>query len=169
MLQDESMAEEELRSYRAHIGRKLQEKDGVSPEVVRRFAAALDREWPYERLTLPPMWHYGLFLSSTPTSMLGNDGHPPRGGFMPPVRLPRRMVAGAFVRFHAPIVAGEEAAKVPEIVSVDFRKGKFGDLVLVRVLASVFQRDQMCVEEEQTIVYRGDGHLSLRSILHASR
>jgi 3-methylfumaryl-CoA hydratase len=155
--QDPSIDEQELASYRAHIGRRMEEKDSVSPEVVIRFAAALDVDWPGGEAELPPMWHYGLFLNHVPTARLGPDGHPPRGDFMPPVRLPRRMFAGARVDFRVPLVAGLEATKVSEIASVNHRQGKSGDLVFVRVKASVLQRDRLCLEEEQTIVYRGDG------------
>jgi 3-methylfumaryl-CoA hydratase len=155
--QNNSIDEQELASYRAHIGRRMEEKDSVSPEVVSRFAAALDQDWPGEGAELPPMWHYGLFLNQVPTARLGPDGHPPRGDFMPPVRLPRRMFAGARVDFRTPLIAGLEAMKVSEIASVDYRQGKSGGLVFVRVKASVLQRDRLCLEEEQTIVYRGDG------------
>jgi 3-methylfumaryl-CoA hydratase len=158
--QSSSISEQELASYRAHVGRRLEEKDSVAPEVMSRFAAALDQDWPGDGAELPPMWHYGLFLSQIPTARLGPDGHPPRGDFMPPVRLPRRMFAGARVDFHAPLVAGLEATKLSEIASVDHRQGKSGDLVFVRVKASVLQRDRLCPEEEQTIVYRGDGPLT---------
>jgi 3-methylfumaryl-CoA hydratase len=158
--QSSSISEQELASYRAHLGRRLEEKDSVAPEVMSRFAAALDQDWPGDGAELPPMWHYGLFLSQIPTARLGPDGHPPRGDFMPPVRLPRRMFAGARVDFHAPLVAGLEATKLSEIASVDDRQGKSGDLVFVRVKASVLQRDRLCLEEEQTIVYRGDGPLT---------
>jgi 3-methylfumaryl-CoA hydratase len=135
----------------------MEEKDSVSPEVVGRFAAALDEDWPGPNAELPPMWHYGLFLNQTPTARLGPDGHPPRGDFMPPVKLPRRMFAGARFNFHAPLVCGREASKVSEITGVDHRQGKSGALVFVRVKASVIQSERLCIEEEQTIVYRGDG------------
>ena len=157
MLQNPSIDEPELASYRAHVGRRMEEKDGVSREVMSRFAAALDHAWPGGGAELPPMWHYGLFLNQVPTARLGSDGHPPRGDFMPPVKLPRRMFAGAKVTFRAPLVAGREATKVTEITSVDYRQGKSGGLVFVRLNISVLQRDALCVEEEQTIVYRGDG------------
>lgn len=157
MSQNPSIDEQELASYRAHVGRRMEEKDSVSPEVVSRFAAALDHDWPGDGAELPPMWHYGLFLNQVPTGRLGPDGHPPRGDFMPPVRLPRRMFAGARVNFRAPLVAGREATKVSEIASVDYRQGRSGGLVFVRLNISVLQRDRLCVEEEQTIVYRGDG------------
>lgn len=151
------MSLDELTSYRAHVGRRMEEKDSISPEVVSRFAAAIDQVWRDANGELPPMWHYGLFLNQMPTALLGPDGHPPRGDFLPPVKLPRRMFAGATIRFRAPLVAGREASKLSEIASVDYREGKSAGLLFVRVKVSVHQRDLVCIEEEQTIVYRGDG------------
>ena len=151
------MTPDEIERYRAHIGRTQTEHDVVSPELVKRFAAAVDRPYPGAGKPLPPMWHYAFFATDTPTASLGPDGHPPRGEFMPPVKLPRRMFAGANLRFHRPLAIGEPAAKVSEITSVDYREGKSGGLVFVRVKIQYTQGDTPCVEEEQTIVYRDDG------------
>ena len=94
------MTPDEIERYRAHIGRTQTEHDVVSPELVKRFAAAVDRPFPGAGKPLPPMWHYAFFATDTPTASLGPDGHPPRGEFMPPVKLPRRMFAGSSLRFH---------------------------------------------------------------------
>jgi 3-methylfumaryl-CoA hydratase len=118
---------------------------------------------------LPPLWHYGLFLGMTPTALLGEDGHPPRGGFMPPVKLPRRMFAGSALRFEAPLICGEEASKVSEITSVDLRRGKSGDLVFVGVRVAITQGGQTCIQEQQTIVYRSDLRPSAPADLPADR
>jgi 3-methylfumaryl-CoA hydratase len=151
------MTPDELERYRAHVGRGQTEHEVVSPELVKRFAAATDQPFPGADKPLPPMWHYGLFATETPTAQLGPDGHPPRGEFMPPVKLPRRMFASSALRFHQPLLIGAPATKVSEIISVDFREGKSGGLVLVRVKIQYLCHDTLCVEEEQTIVYRDDG------------
>ena len=151
------ITEEEVASYRAHVGRRMEEKDGIAEEIVRRFAATLDQDWAGPDAPLPAMWHYALFLNTTPTARLGEDGHPPRGDFLPAVRLPRRMFAGADVRWRAPLMASRQATKVSEIRTVDFRQGRTGDLLFVRLAITVSQGSAACVEEEQTIVYRGDG------------
>lgn len=151
------MTPDEIERYRAHVGRKQTEHDVVSPELVKRFAAAIDKPYPGAGQPLPPLWHYGMFANDTPTADLGPDGHPPRGEFMPPVTLPRRMFAGASLQFHQPLVVGEAAMKVSEIASVDYREGKSGGLVFVRVKIQYLTGDTLCIEEEQTIVYRDDG------------
>lgn len=145
----------EIESYKACIGRTLSETDIVGAHVAARYAATLDR--PHSGTTLPPLWHYGLFLTSVPTGALGPDGHPPRGAFMPPVKLPRRMFAGSDVHMLRPLTVGQEVTRVSRIVAVDHRHGKTGHLVFVRVAMTFSQNDVPCVEEEQTIVYRGAG------------
>ena len=136
------MTPDEIERYRAHVGRQQTEHDVVSPELVKRFAAAIDRPFPGVGKPLPPLWHYGMFANGTPTAHLGPDGHPPRGEFMPPVTLPRRMFAGASLQFHQPLVIGEAAAKVSEIASVDYREGKSGGLVFVRAFPERARRDR---------------------------
>ncbi len=145
----------EIESYQSHVGRTMRETDTVGLHLAAQMAATLDRVHPDRGL--PPMWHYGLFQTSAPTGMLGRDGHPRRGDFLPPVSLPRRMFAGSTIRFHRPLRIGNEVTRTSRIASVQHRQGRSGDLVFVRVALTLAQADTPCVEEEQTIVYRGEG------------
>lgn len=149
------VSEHELGHYREWIGRRNVVEDHISPDVIRRFAAAVDREMPKEHV--PPMWHYGLFLNSEPTANLGPDGHPPRGGSLPPVRLPRRMFAGSEMKFISPLRIGIKAVCESEVVSVDLRQGRSGDLVIVRIADRIMQDGRRCIDEMRTIVYLGAG------------
>ena len=151
----EAIAAVEIEKYQAHVGRTIQENDTVGVHLAARMAATLDRPQP-ER-DLPPMWHFGLFQPTAPTSKLGHDGHPRRGDFLPPVRLPRRMFAGSDLRFLRPLRIGEEVKRDSRILSVQHRKGKSGELVFVRVALTLAQAGVPCIEEEQTVVYRGEG------------
>lgn len=155
IMADAPISEQEISHYREWIGRKTIIEDNVSPDVIRRFAAAVDRNMPAE--DVPPMWHYGLFLNREPTANLGPDGHPPRGGALPPVRLPRRMFAGSEMKFLSPLKIGVAASCESAVVSVDLRQGKGGDLVLVRVADKIAQGGKTCIEETRTIVYLGAG------------
>lgn len=151
----EAITAAEIEKYQTHVGRTLSETDTVGVHLAARMAATLDRPLP-ER-DLPAMWHYGLFQPTAPTSALGHDGHPRRGEFLPPVSLPRRMFAGSDIRFLRPLRIGEAVTRASRIVSVQHRKGKSGELVFVRVAMTLAQGDVPCIEEEQTIVYRGAG------------
>jgi 3-methylfumaryl-CoA hydratase len=150
------LSAEEIDSYRRYVGRFAVETDTVSVDVMRRVAAALDASWE-NSAPLEPMWHYGLFPSTIPTTQLAPDGHPPRGPFMPPVRLPRRMFAGSDIRFRGELKVGREAVRRSSIASVEHRRGRSGELVFVGVKSTVTHDDVACIEEEQTIVYRGKG------------
>jgi hydroxyacyl-ACP dehydratase HTD2-like protein with hotdog domain len=87
---------------------------------------------------------------------IGPDGHPRRGGFLPPVHdLPRRMWAGGRVAFHAPLREGDAVRRTSTILSVQDKTGGSGRLVFVTVRHVVEGPAGIAVEEEQDIVYRG--------------
>ena len=106
---------------------------------------------------LPPLWHWFFFLPLAARSKIDRDGHPKRGGFLPPVDLPRRMFAGARTSFHRPITIGEPAVREGEILKVSEKSGKSGRLVFVTVRYRILQREELRVEEEQDIVYKEPG------------
>ena len=104
---------------------------------------------------LPPLWHWLYFLEARPAPELGPDGHAARGGFLPPVPLPRRMWAGGRVDFPGTVPIGAALRKESEIVSVEAKPGKSGALVFVTVRHSVFVGEGAPpVVEEHDIVYR---------------
>jgi 3-methylfumaryl-CoA hydratase len=105
----------------------------------------------------PSMGHWAFFLAVAPDSQIGEDGHPRRGDFLPPITLPRRMFAGAAVRFGAKLQLGKPATRTSTIVSLNHKAGRSGDLVFVEVDQMISQDGAMCVSERQTIVYRGEG------------
>ena len=106
---------------------------------------------------LPPIWHWCYFLEAAPQSILGPDGHPPRGGFLPPVALPRRMFAGGRSKFTAPLRIGAPARQTVEIKSVVEKEGRSGQLCFVTVTYTTEQEGTTCIEEERDYVYREEG------------
>jgi 3-methylfumaryl-CoA hydratase len=106
---------------------------------------------------LPPLWHWFFFLPRVAQSQLGPDGHPQRGGFMPPIDLPRRMFAGARARFFRPLAIGEWARRQSIIRDVSEKAGRTGRLAFVTVRHQIEQAGAICIEEEQDIVYREAG------------
>ncbi|MSP04927.1 MAG: acyl-CoA dehydrogenase [Acetobacteraceae bacterium] len=145
-------------SYANYVGRTESRTDAVHPVVISGLAATLDV--PEAEVApggvLPPLWHWMLFQDWVAASGLGTDGHPKRGGFLPPVQdLPRRMWAGGRVRFIAPLHAGEAITRVSTILSVEEKSGGSGRLVFVTVKHAVSGPVGLAIEEEQDIVYRG--------------
>ena len=102
---------------------------------------------------IDPLWHWCAFPQLEPTGALGADGHAPRGGFLPPVALPRRMWAGGSVTFHADIHVDEPLTRVSRIASVAQKQGRAGPMVFVAVTHDISGRDGLAVTERHDIVY----------------
>lgn len=140
----------------AWIGRREAVEDPLPPFPARALAATLDRSDLRVEAgdPLPPAWHWIHFLSAAPTADLDADGHPARGGFLPPVALPRRMWAGGRLRLLAPLRLGRPARRESEVVSIEDKAGRSGRLVFVLVRHRVTGSDGLAIEEEQDLVYR---------------
>src|SRR5271170_1522335 len=119
------------------------------------LAALLDRETPpWAAGEVPPLGHWLYFLPRARQSDIDVDGHPRRGGFLPPIDLPRRMFAGATIAFHAPIAIGAKIERVSTILDVTEKTGTSGHLVFVKLRHEVASNGTLAVTEEQDIVYR---------------
>ena len=108
---------------------------------------------------LPILWHWLYFLPMHRQSDIGADGHAKRGGFMPPVPLPRRMWAGSQFEFHAPVRVGDAVARTSTITDVTQKQGRSGKLVFVAVrhelrCNSAAADSQPALVELHDIVYR---------------
>ena len=138
------------------IGKTETRTDIVTAAPVAALAATLDIERPGPRPgdPLPPLWHWLYFLPFHRQSELGPDGHAKRGGFLPPVDLPRRMWAGGRVDFHRPLRIGENITRVSRIADVKFKEGRSGRLVFVLVRHEISDPDGLAITEEHDIVYR---------------
>lgn len=142
-------------ALRSWIGRRETLEDRCDPRKVADLAAALDRDAPPRAGDrLPPGWHWMFFNPMVRARELGPDGHPKRGGFLPPVALPRRMWAGGRLSFRAPIPVGSELRRYSEIASIEAKHGRSGAMVFVMVRHRIFAGDVFAIEEEHDIVYR---------------
>jgi 3-methylfumaryl-CoA hydratase len=121
------------------IGRSETAEDRAAAGPFAALAATLDisgaaaGEHPAPGTPLPPLWHWLYLLPLPLQSRLGPDGHALRGGFLPPVALPRRMWAGSDLVFHAPLRVGDALARTSTIVDVQEKSGRSGNLVFVKV------------------------------------
>ena len=140
-------------------GRSESAEDRIAPTPFAAMAATLDREGarPAPGTPLPPLWHWLYFLPLARQSDIAADGHPKRGGFLPPVALPRRMWAGGRLAFGSPLRVGEDARRVSTIESVEEKTGRSGSLVFVTVRHEIGRAGEPAsVTEHQDIVYRGE-------------
>jgi 3-methylfumaryl-CoA hydratase len=124
-----------LDELKAWIGRSETLHDSAQPVPVAALAAMLDHA-PMALVAgapLPPLWHWLYFLPLARQSQIGPDGHPRRGGFLPPVPLPRRMWAGSQFEFRTPLRLGDALQRKSTIVDVSGKSGRSGELVFVKV------------------------------------
>lgn len=140
------------------IGRTETLCDTATPTPYAALSATFDRDVsrPVPGTPLPPLWHWLYFLPIHRQSELGADGHAKRGGFLPPVPLPRRMWAGSQFTFHQPLHIGDALERRSTIVNVSEKSGRTGRLVFVKVRHEIRQADEadIALTEFHDIVYR---------------
>lgn len=136
------------------VGRSEVRRDLLAPAPLAGLAALLDLPASPWTETAPPLAHWLYFLPTAPQSELGEDGHPKRGGFLPPIELPRRMWAGSRLTFHAPLRVGSKIERTSTIRSVTAKSGASGEMVFVTVAHEVRCDGKLAISEEQDIVYR---------------
>jgi 3-methylfumaryl-CoA hydratase len=146
----------DLLELQAWVGRTEERTDRVTPVPLAALAATLDRDEPppVEGSAIAPLRHWLYFLPLYRRSETGPDGHAKRGGFLPPVPLPRRMWAGGRLEFRHPLRVGDGIERVSRIVSVKHKRGRTGELVFVLVRHEVRTRGDVAIVEEHDIVYR---------------
>jgi len=142
--------------WRSWIGRTEQRSDRLHGEVVDALAATLDRDDPPATVgsDVPPLAHWLFFTPLARQSELGPDGHPRRGGFLPPIPLPRRMWAGGRLDFQRALQVGDAVTRMSRIVNVDAKSGRSGALAFVTVRHEISCVRGLAIVEEHDIVYR---------------
>ncbi len=142
------------------VGRQQSVLDTISPVQVRQMAATLNDAARMQRPDMAPLpagWHWLYFNPLEVQSLLGEDGHPERGRFLPPVDLPRRMWAGSRLNWHGSFHVGASVNKASEIVKVTRKTGRTGEMVFVTVAhrySNAADDQALLLTEEHDIVYR---------------
>jgi 3-methylfumaryl-CoA hydratase len=138
------------------VGRTETRTDTLDARPVMLLSATLDRDDPPPRAgdALPPLWHWLYFLPSYRHSEAGLDGHEKRGGFLPPVPLPRRMWAGSRLEWKSALQIGETVTRISRIASITEKQGASGALVFVVVRHELSTDAGLALTEEHDIVYR---------------
>jgi 3-methylfumaryl-CoA hydratase len=147
-----------LAHLQSWVGKSDTLNDDISAAPVRGLSATLDRDDPAPQpgLVLPPLWHWLYFVPQPRQSEIGPDGHARRGGFLPPVPLPRRMWAGGRLQWRQdnPLRVGDAVRRISRIASVTHKAGRSGDLLFVLVKHEVHNASGLALTEEHDIVYR---------------
>jgi 3-methylfumaryl-CoA hydratase len=146
----------DLDHLRQWIGRTAEVSDTVTAQLVKGLRATLFQEIgaPRPGDAAPFTTHWCLGQPVFPMAELGPDGHPSRGGFLPPVPLPRRMWAGGELEFVDTLRVGDDAKRVSRISDVTLKTGSSGSLCFVSVAHEVTTSRGIAIRERQDIVYR---------------
>ncbi len=140
------------------IGKSETVEDVATATPYAALSATLDREAvrPAGGTPLPALWHWLYFLPLYQLSEVGPDGHAKRGGFLPPIPLPRRMWAGSQLQFLKPLCIGDALSRTSTIEDVTEKSGRSGPLVFVKVRHEIRRGDEkeIALVEYHDIVYR---------------
>lgn len=144
-----------MTEFAAWIGRSEERYDRLDATRSAVLLAAIGRpDTPENGDPLPPLHHWLHFWNARTPDQTGEDGHPKRGGFLPPLPLPRRMWAGGRLIFHRPLLLGAEVRRVSTIDSIAEKHGRSGKLIFVTVRHEIFGDGELAIEEEQDLAYR---------------
>ena len=147
----------DLDHLRGWIGRCEQREELLAAFPPRALKATLEAPYVGDGEIgepLPPLWHWLYFLPLAVHSSLAAGGHPRKGGFLPPVALPKRMWAGGRFGFEAPLTIGARAVRTSTVTRVEARSGRSSELVFVTVRHDIACAGEPRLWEEHDIVYR---------------
>ena len=141
---------------RQWIGRSQEVSDIVTAQLVKGLRATLFLPIGEPKMgdAAPFTVHWCLAPMVVPASELGPDGHPTRGGFLPPVPLPRRMWAGGELEFLDTLRVGDEVTRASRIKDVSLKSGSTGILCFVSVDHEIRTPRGTAIRERHDIVYR---------------
>ncbi|OWU85682.1 metal-binding domain containing of MaoC dehydratase [Oceanicola sp. 22II-s10i] len=151
------MTDIDIDHLRTWIGKEEAVEELLSDDLVRRFNAVTGYAAPADRTggrPAPQLVHLCLAPPVAPNDQLGPDGHPARGGFLPPVPLPNRMWAGGEMRFLRELSTGRMVKRHSTIEDVVLKQGRTGPLCFVTVRHRIKDSQGVAIEERQDIVYR---------------
>lgn len=127
----------------------------MSVDHLGRLAATLDRAPLSSGDPLPLLWHWSCFTPTAPMSDLADDGHPTRSDAL--ASFPRRMWGSGRVELTSPLRAGIPAERRTHLAGQRTVDGASGQMVLVTLGHAYHQAGRRCIDEDQILVYRGDG------------
>jgi 3-methylfumaryl-CoA hydratase len=144
---------DELRNW---IGREEIVRDTLTPRLARELSATIggSDELPEPGSAAPYAAHWLLAPHIVTAGRIGADGHPMRGGFLPPVSLPRRMWAGGSLQFHDHFLVGDAVERRTRIADVTMKAGRSGTLCFVTLEHELFSPRGLAITERQDVVYR---------------
>ena len=144
---------------RTWTGRTEEAQDIATPRLLAEFRATLSPNlFDPDAQAAPPAFHWCLTPPVSHIGAVGGDGHAAKGGFLPPVPLPRRMWAGGELEILDALREGETVIRRSRIGDIAYKEGRTGPLCFVAVHHEIETPRGLAVRERHDIVYR-DGTL----------
>jgi 3-methylfumaryl-CoA hydratase len=145
----------DIEALQSWIGRSTEEVDIITPRLLTEYRVTFE---PFladlAGNGVPLGFHWCLCPFLAPLRDLGRDGHPAKGGFLPPVSLPRRMWAGGTIDYVGDLKSGDHVRRRSTIASIDLKQGRSGQLCFVGVRHDYQTERGLAISELQNIVYR---------------
>lgn len=142
---------------REWVGKQAHSDDIITPRLVNEFRATFQ---PYLSQTgdgeAPLAIHWCLAPEIRPMAELGADGHVAKGGFLPPVSLPRRMWAGGKIEALDALRLGDAVARRSTVSDIELKTGRSGPLCFVTVSHELSSTRGIAIRERHDIVYRAE-------------
>jgi 3-methylfumaryl-CoA hydratase len=138
------------------LGRQETLEETLAAGPAQGLAATLNldpEDFAKDGAVLPPVWNWLYFLPRAPSHQIGPDGHPKRGGFLPPITLARRMWAGSRCSLHQDLRVGDRPTKTSTILKISEKQGRAGTMFFVTVRHEIRVGAILAYDEEQDIVY----------------
>ncbi|WP_342806300.1 hypothetical protein [Alteromonas sp. M12] len=135
------------------IGKTRKTNANLDTWPANALAAVLNMPELKPSADLPGLWHWLYFLERVPQSEIGADGHPVKGGFLPPVPHPRRMFAGGRTHYHQPLKLEVPATLEETVSNIQIKEGRQGKIYIVTVQFKYSQNSALCISEERDFVY----------------
>ncbi len=144
---------EELKKW---IGSSETSEDIITSSLEQRFRATLDIDPgnPKTGDTASSGIHWTLAPPVYKHSDLGKDSHPKKGGFLPPITLPRRMWAGCETDFYSKLYIGDKVTKISTVDDITLKEGRSGKLCFVKAKYQFYVNNKIKIKEFHNIVYR---------------
>jgi hydroxyacyl-ACP dehydratase HTD2-like protein with hotdog domain len=113
-----------------------------------------DEGLPREGSPVPALWHWASPPALASAADLGDDGHPAEGAFYPPIPARRRMFVGGRLEVRHPLLVGILTEERTELVGADVKSGRTGEMLFVTLRRTFCQGGEVCLVEEQDLMYR---------------
>jgi 3-methylfumaryl-CoA hydratase len=151
-----SLEADQVRDLKSWIGTTETTVDQITPSNVRRIHATLD--YPSMPVltgdVFPRGWHSTVCVPLARQSEIGDDGHPKRGAFIPPIPFVRRMAASAQMTFHHDLLVGDDVRRESTIENIVSKKGRSGEIVFLTQKNELYSPRGLAVTERQEVAFR---------------